>query len=167
MASNKETPDLIICGSKKERKNKQNKKQKFVKSVTYVKTLTIHHHHCPIWRSLNPLTTQKRMRVRHKMKWKHNASRACVIYGDPATPTSESLAIAELASHSSGEGASDSGGLRLDSILGCYRLRQGGEYVPEAWSSGNSSSDNVSRSNKRSAAGKVSITLYCRERNRC
>jgi hypothetical protein len=48
-----------------------------------------------------------------------------VIYGDPATPTSESLAIAELASHSSGEGASDSGGLGLDSILGCYRLRQG------------------------------------------
>lgn len=36
------------------------------------------------------------------------------VHGEPASPISESLAIIELSSHSSGEGTSDSGAPELD-----------------------------------------------------
>lgn len=41
-------------------------------------------------------------------------SRFITIHGDPVIPTSESLAIIELSSHSSGEGKSDSGNQGLE-----------------------------------------------------
>ena len=55
-------------------------------------------------------------------------------HGEPASPISESLAIIELSSHSSGEGTSDSGAPELD---GDWDIRKK-SCLPEASSSGTS-----------------------------